>query len=89
MKRFTPIPISNEFDMPAIRIVEDKEGRYVRHKDAIAEIEALKVQIEVLQSALRRTIRVWLVDDEAYDPEGETERRMQGLLAEAGQEPKV
>lgn len=46
-------------------------------EDAAAELRRLHAENEALQKALRRVIRPYRVDDQAWDPDAETERLYQ------------
>jgi len=39
-----------------------------------------KATVDMLMAALRHVVRVWIVDDDAYDPEAETERKIERLI---------
>ena len=43
----------------------------------------LACEVERLRKALNYVVRVWVVDDDTYDPEAETKRRVAKILEDA------
>lgn len=65
--------------------LSNKQSEIIRRQTSA--IANLRNENEILNRALYSTVKTWLVDDEAWDRDADTERQVAAIIAEAEQEP--